>query len=62
MTHSVRRLRPSTPLVGGTRDYAAGLDLALRNCGESFEAAQTLYNRLSPDERRERFPNGGLKP
>ena len=43
-------------------DYAAGLDWALRNCGESFEAAQTLYNRLSPDERRERFPNGGLKP
>jgi hypothetical protein len=43
-------------------DYAAGLYLALRNCGESFEAAQTLYNRLSPDERRELFPDGGLKP
>jgi hypothetical protein len=43
-------------------DYAAGLHLALRDCGESFEAAQTLYNRLSPDERRELFPDGGLKP
>jgi hypothetical protein len=43
-------------------DCATGLHLALRGCGESFEAAQTLYNRLSPDERRELFPNGGLKP
>jgi hypothetical protein len=43
-------------------DYAAGLHLALRGCGEAFEAAQTLCNTLSPDERRELFPDGGLKP
>ena len=41
---------------------AAGLHLALLACSEAFEAAQTLYNRLSPDERRELFPDGGLKP
>jgi hypothetical protein len=41
---------------------AAGLHLALLDCNEAFEAAHTLCNRLSPDERRELFPDGGLKP
>jgi hypothetical protein len=27
-------------------------------CGQVFEALQTLHNRLSPDERREGFPDG----
>jgi hypothetical protein len=39
-----------------------GLHSALVSCGEAFEVAQTLYNRLSPDERRELFSDGGLKP